>query len=123
MDEFHNENGLGVTADSIIEQLDTVNEKVNAMRKARMDDPDSLAEKLLKALAPTVAGAAAGKLFSLVWNRAHPTRGANDEGRSDALLPTLAFSALSAAFVAIVSEVSVRGSQAWVRRRHRRSGL
>ncbi|WP_033494341.1 DUF4235 domain-containing protein [Bifidobacterium biavatii] len=123
------------TADQIIAVFDKINEKVDAMRAKRINDPDSLGDKLLKFALPSVAGFVAGKLFTFAWNRsvgrnrkaAMPagTAGAGSLGdgvvdEKESLMMSVLFSALSSAVGAAVSQLSDRGSQAIVDRRHRR---
>ncbi|WP_236023820.1 DUF4235 domain-containing protein [Bifidobacterium miconis] len=123
------------SADQIIAVFDQINEKVDAMRAKRINDPDSLGDKFLKFALPSVAGFIAGKLFTLAWNHslgrnrkaAAPT-GAADAGslgdgvvdEKESLMMSVLFSALSSAVGAAVSQLSDRGSQAIVDRRHRR---
>ncbi|KAB8288448.1 hypothetical protein DSM100688_1015 [Bifidobacterium ramosum] len=127
MTDFQSES----TADRIVAGFDRINEKVDAMRAERINDPDSLGDKLLKAALPSVAGFIAGKLFTLAWNHGvarrrglRPTSdGTLGDGVVDdkeSLLASLMFSALSASIGAVVSQLSDRGSQAIVNRRHRK---
>lgn len=122
MTEFQAES----TADRIVAGFDAINKKVDAMRADRLNDPDSLGDKLLKAALPSVAGFVAGKAFTMLWNRGtarHARKNVNGDGTVDqqeSLLMSLLFSALSAAIGAAVSQLSDRGSQAIVDRRHRR---
>ncbi|MCH9275692.1 DUF4235 domain-containing protein [Bifidobacterium amazonense] len=120
------------TADQIIAVFDRINEKVDAMRAKRINDPDSLGDKFLKFALPSVAGFVAGKLFTFAWNRslgrnrkAASQAGAGSFGdgvvdEKESLMMSVLFSALSAAVGAAVSQLSDRGSQAIVDRRHRR---
>ncbi|RSX51322.1 hypothetical protein D2E25_1877 [Bifidobacterium goeldii] len=116
------------TADDIIAGLDRINKKVDDMRNARLNDPDSLGDKLVKFAVPSIAGFVAGKAFQLLWNKGVAKRvphgaGAIGDGVVDdheSWLMSVAFSAASAAFTAVVSQLSNRGSQALVDRRHHR---
>ncbi len=115
-------------ADSIIARLETLTRKVDDMRAARSHDADSLGDKLLTVLVPAAAAAIAGKIFSSWWSRKGPAKAsttARTESGStetdDGLITGLVFSALSAAFVAVVSQLSGRGSRAFVNHRHRRA--
>ena len=117
------------TADRIVAGFDKINEKVDAMRAERLNDPDSLGDKLLKAALPSIAGFVAGKVFTMLWNRGTSRRksstGALGDGVVDdheSFVMSLLFSALSAAIGAVVSQLSDRGSQAIVDRRHRKQG-
>lgn len=143
MSNVQDENGRGTreAADRIISRLGAIDEKVNDMRNQRINDPDSLGDKIIKAALPSLAGLVAGKLFHTLWStgasRAGRGRTAGNatepgiskataaESRSDAeqnqgVIAGLAFAALSAAFAAVVSQLSDRGSQAFVNRRHRK---
>ena len=75
------------SADRIVASLHNVDEKVNALREQRINDPDDLCDKMFKVAAPTLVGLVFGKLFGLG---------------------------------ALVSQLSDRGSQALVDRRHSR---
>ncbi|MBT1161857.1 DUF4235 domain-containing protein [Bifidobacterium sp. SO1] len=113
------------TADRIVAGFDKINEKVDAMRAERLNDPDSLGDKLLKSALPSVAGFVAGKAFTLLWNRGKSRRAAGKLGdgvvdEQESFVMSLLFAALSAALGAVVSQLSDRGSQAIVDRRHRR---
>ncbi|KAB7788980.1 DUF4235 domain-containing protein [Bifidobacterium leontopitheci] len=120
----------GSTTDRIIAGFDRINDKVDDMRAQRLNDPDSLGDKALKFMLPSIAGFIAGKLFTLVWNRSIG-RGKTAKSGGDALgdgvvdekesvVMSVLFAALSAAVGAGVSTLSDRGSQALVNRRHRR---
>ncbi|RSX51825.1 DUF4235 domain-containing protein [Bifidobacterium samirii] len=119
------------SADAVIAVFDRINEKVDAMREKRLNDPDSLGDKLLKSVLPSLAGLVAGQLFTMLWNRTVGGRKAgapSSDGRlgdgvvdeRESVLMSILFAGLSAAFGAAVSHLSNRGSQALVDRRHRR---
>lgn len=61
----------GSSTDRIIEGFARINEKVNAMRNQRLNDPDSLGDKAVKFALPSIAGFVAGKLFTLVLSLIH----------------------------------------------------
>lgn len=110
------------TADHIVDALHGVDDKVDAMRARRLSDPDSMGDKLLKWALPSAAGLIGGKLFELVWKRGVSRRNTRRGLAADApqgLLMNLAFAALSAAFGAVVSQLSDHGSKAIVDLRHR----
>ena len=114
-------------ADSTIEALHRIDDKVNMLRDRRLNDPDSLLDKAFKRALPALTGAVAGKLFQLGWERTigrGVSRMAAQKGRGDAagqgLLMSIAFAAASAAFGAVVAQLSDRTSKAIVARRHRR---
>ena len=134
-----------------------IDRKVNAMREAKLADPDSLGDKVIKAALPALAGLVAGKLFDVLWRKgtgmgpsagrrgvaadtgatagssaSHAAGGAADSTAAAAgtsapdtstqqgLVMSLLFAAASAAFGAVVSTLSDRGSQAWVKHRQRK---
>ena len=74
----------GSSTDRIIEGFARINEKVDAMRNQRLNDPDSLGDKAVKFALPSIAGFVAGKLFTLVWNkfvaRKRPSDGTGELG-------------------------------------------
>lgn len=99
--------------ESVKRSTDAINAKVDSMRATIEADPDDLIDKFVKFAFPTVAGFVAGKAFEMVWNRG---RGSKD---GSSLLSSIVFAALSGALGALVSELSQRGSQSLVNRRHR----
>ena len=71
-----------------------------------------------------LAGLVAGKLFQIAWDKGAARRNVIKGLAADApqgLAMSLAFAAISAAFGAIVSQLSNQGSQAFVERRHRKA--
>nr|WP_236632781.1 DUF4235 domain-containing protein [Bifidobacterium xylocopae] len=117
---------MSATADSAVAKFHAIDEKVDAMRSQVNADPDSLGDKLLKFALPSLAGLLAGKLFKSVWDSRNTARNngieQHDDGQEqESMVASLVFAALSAALTAVVSELSDRGSQALVSRRHRRS--
>ena len=113
------------TADRTVEALHRIDDKVEELRKHRLEDPDSATDKLIKSLLPAVTGLVAGKIFQMVWDKAWARRGVSSgkTGTGDNnLVMGIAFAAASAAFGAAVSALSNRGSQALVDRQHRKRG-
>lgn len=111
------------TADEAIEALRRIDEKVNDMREHRLNDPDSLGDKFFKWAFPSIIGLVAGKAFQMLWDRGTSKRNLARGLAADApqgFVASLAFAAASAAFGAIVSQLSDRGSKAFVDRRHQR---
>ncbi|KFI54117.1 DUF4235 domain-containing protein [Bifidobacterium callitrichos] len=111
------------SADEAIEALHRIDEKVNDMRERRLNDPDSLGDKLFKWAFPSVIGLVAGKAFQMLWDRGASKRNLARGLAADApqgFVASLVFAAASAAFGAIVSQLSDRGSKAFVDRRHQR---
>ena len=91
------------SADRVVAALHTVDEKVNAMRDQRLNDPDSFGDKIFKSVVPPLAGLVLGKAFEMVWKKS--------VGRK---------AVRAAGFGALVSQLSGRGSKAIVDRRHAR---
>jgi hypothetical protein len=121
-DEMHAETASG--ADQAIAGLHRIDEQVNTMRDQRLADPDSLGDKLIKLALPALTGMIAGKVFQMVWDKGagrHNLRKGLDSDAPQSLMMGLAFAAASAAFGAVVSQLSERGSRAFVDRRHRKS--
>lgn len=108
--------GAPSTADRIVAGLGTVNAKVDEMRSNMEQDPDSMGDKILKAALPSIAGLVAGKLFQLIWD--HGTAEHSRNGNDNSFMMSVLFAGLSAAVGAVVAQLSGRGSQALVDRRH-----
>lgn len=111
-------------ADRVVESLHRIDDKVNELRSNRLRDPDSLGDKMVKAAVPALTGLIAGKVFQTIWDKGISRRNLRRGLAADApqgLLTSVAFAAISAAFGAAVSQLSDRGSQAFVERRHRKS--
>ncbi|WEV73924.1 DUF4235 domain-containing protein [Bifidobacterium sp. ESL0798] len=99
------------------------------MRQHRLQDPDTLGDKIFKMIFPFTVGTVAGQLFKSLWEdrssgkRTAGTAAAEEDAQQQGLVGSIIFAALSAALGAVISELSVRGSNALVTRRHnRRSG-
>ena len=106
------------SADRIVASLHNVDEKVNALREQRINDPDDLCDKMFK-----VAGLVFGKLFELAWRKSVGRKAVLPDGTTDKrkeLALNLVFGVASAGLGALVSQLSDRGSQALVDRRHSR---
>lgn len=116
--------GIASDADRVVEGLHRIDQKVDDLRNQRLNDPDSLGDKLVKSAVPALAGLVAGKLFQIAWDKGAARRNVIKGLAADApqdLAMSLAFAAISAAFGAIVSQLSNQGSQAFVERRHRKA--
>lgn len=99
------------------------------MRQNRLQDPDTLGDKIFKIILPAALGAIAGKVFKIIWDqqvtsKRGPANGeAAEEADQQGLAASVIFAAASAAFGSIISTLGTRGSDALVTRRHnRRSG-
>ncbi|MCX8687727.1 DUF4235 domain-containing protein [Bifidobacterium sp. B4142] len=113
----------GRMADQVVGMLHQVDSKVNDMRNSIESDPESLIDKLVKFVLPSIAALLAGKLFQAFWSGlARKRNGGVDSPEEDQESATagLLFGVLSAAVTALVSGLSERGSQALIDRRHQR---
>lgn len=114
------------SADALVHRLETFNDKVTAMQQERIDDPDTVGDKIIRMALPAIAGLVAGKIFEAIWNAGVARHGgANKETEEDSrrqgLMMSLLFAAVSSAFGAVISQLSDRGSQHLVSRlQHRR---
>ena len=121
---------LSDTADKVIEQLHAVDEKVNELARQRKTDRDTLGDKIIKAATPALAGLVAGKAFSVLWDKLvasgkstsaealEKNQGMVDDDVQRKFWTSLLFVGLSAAFAAVVQQLSDSGSKAFVARRH-----
>ena len=74
---------LESSADRIVASLHNVDEKVNALREQRINDPDDLCDKMFKAAAPALAGLVFGKLFELAWRKSVGRKAVLPDGTTD----------------------------------------
>lgn len=109
------------SADRTVARFHAIDEKVNAMREQRLSDPDSLGDKLFKLVMPALTGLVAGQLFQMAWDKGTSRTRRHGDATQQSFLMGLLFAACSAAFGAVVSQLSTRGSQAFVDRRHRKA--
>lgn len=117
------DSGFSSTADQTVEALHRIDEKVDALRERRLGDPDSMGDKIFKWAFPSIVGLVAGKVFQLAWDRGVSSRNLARGRAADApqgFVASLVFAAASAAFGAVVSQLSDHGSKAFVERRHSR---
>lgn len=111
----------GYAADRVVAALHRIDEKVDEMSRKRKADPESMGDKLFKSAAPALAGLLAGRMFQSLWNRGVTRRGLDkDAAGMQGVLLSVAFAAASAALGSLISQLSTRGSQALVDRRHRK---
>ena len=102
------------SADRAVDSLHRIDEKVNRLRE----------DRLIKSAVPALAGLVAGKAFQMIWDKGTSKRNLRKGLAADApqsLAMSLAFAAVSAALGAVVSQLSDRGSKAFVDHRHRKS--
>ena len=88
------------SADRAVDSLHRIDEKVNRLREDRLNDPDSLGDKLIKSAVPALAGLVAGKAFQMIWDKGTSKRNLCKGLAADApqsLAMSLAFAAVSAA--------------------------
>lgn len=98
------------------------------MRQHRLQDPDTLGDKIVKIIVPTVLGTLAGKVFKTVWDsqvtNRHRSAGAGsgiaEDAQQQGFIASVIFAAASAAFGSVISSLGTRGSNALVTRRHNR---
>ncbi len=79
MSEHNNMHDLDETADKTVAAINKVDTKVTEMRQRRMADPDTLGDKALKMIIPSLAGLVGGKLSSkwcgtVSWHVCIPVR-------------------------------------------------
>lgn len=140
--EWNDGEGGASSVDRTVAMFHRIDRKVDAMRTARLRDPDTLGDKIIKSALPALIGLVAGKCFEVLWAkgthtparpgylRRHTTVGkvlggsaesTDDAGRQGLLMAVL-FAAASAAFGTLVSQLADRGSRAFVARlqRHRK---
>ncbi|MCI1218638.1 DUF4235 domain-containing protein [Bifidobacterium crudilactis] len=91
------------------------------MKAQAQNDPDSFSDKIIKLALPGLAGMLAGQIFKMVWNKQRGKDGLDDEERQEGFFMSLVFAALSAAVTAVVSQLSNRGSEAFVDHRHKKA--
>ena len=108
------------SADRVVAALHTVDEKVNAMRDQRLNDPDSFGDKIFKSVVPTLAGLVLGKAFEMVWKKSVGRKAVRTKNEAAEAALGIVFAVVSAGFGALVSQLSGRGSKAIVDRRHAR---
>lgn len=108
------------SADRVVAALHTVDEKVNAMRDQRLNDPDSFGDKIFKSVVPTLAGLVLGKAFEMVWKKSVGRKAVRADGTKNEAALGIVFAVVSAGFGALVSQLSGRGSKAIVDKRHAR---
>ena len=107
------------SADRVVAALHTVDEKVNAMRDQRLNDPDSFGDKIFKSVVPTLAGL----VLEMVWKKSVGRKAVRADGTKNEAAEAalgIVFAVVSAGFGALVSQLSGRGSKAIVDRRHAR---
>lgn len=99
------------------------------MRQNRLQDPDTLGDKIVKIVLPTVLGALAGKAFKTVWDsqitrrrRSAGAGGTAEDAQQQGFIASVIFAAASAAFGSVISSLGTRGSNALVTRRQNRRG-
>jgi hypothetical protein len=114
------------SADRIVEKFHRIDQKVTTMRQNRMQDPDTLGEKIFKFVFPTLLGGLAGKVFKTIWDsqvtgKRRPAGGdAAEDANQQGLIGSILFAAASAAFGSVISELGTRGSNALVNRHQSR---
>ncbi len=111
------------SADRAVAALHAVDEKVNALRDQRLNDPDSFGDKIFKTATPALAGLVFGKAFEMLWKRSVGRKSVRADGTTNEAAEvalSIVFAVASAAFGTLVSQLSDRGSKAIVNKRHAR---
>ena len=118
MSEHNNMHDLDETADKTVAAINKVDAKVTEMRRRRMADPDTLGDKALKMIIPSLAGLVGGKLFQMVWNsvmaRVHPRPDDDVKDQQQGLMMSVLFAAASAAFGTLLPRLSDKGTNSLV---------
>lgn len=118
MSEHNNMHDLDETADKTVAAINKVDAKVTEMRQRRMADPDTLGDKALKMIIPSLAGLVGGKLFQMVWNsvmaRVHPRPDDDVKDQQQGLIMSVLFTAASAAFGTLLTRLSDKGANSLV---------
>lgn len=124
--QAHAESSISPQAQDIVDKLNAVDERVMQLRASRIADPDTALDKLIGMAVPSLAGMIAGKVFNKIWNLSPGTpkkshRSADTANvERNSLLMELLFAACSAAFVAIVTQLSDKSSRAVIKRLQQR---
>lgn len=109
---------LDSSTDRIVKQINSVDNKVTQLRKSRMSDPDTLSDKALKWIIPTLTGLVASKVFQMVWDKvtakAHPSPLDDDQDHQQGIMMSMIFAALSAAFSTLLTQASDRSTNSFV---------
>ena len=117
----------GTSQPQAVEQLRKVDTKVNTLRTQIKSDPDDAFDKLLKFGIPAVVGIIAGKLSETLWKRGKRkvlgAKAVDDDGNdlADGIIASMIFAALSAALGSLLTNLSQRGSEGFVKYRHTRA--
>lgn len=120
------DSSISPQAQDIVDKLNAVDERVTQLRASRTADPDTALDKLIGMAVPSLAGMVAGKVFGKLWNlgpgtpkKSHRSADTANVERNS-LLMELLFAACSAAFVAIVTQLSDKSSRAVIKRLQQR---
>lgn len=120
------DSSISPQAQDIVDKLNAVDERVTQLRASRTADPDTALDKLIGMAVPSLAGMVAGKVFNKIWNlgpgtpkKSHRSADTANVERNS-LLMELLFAACSAAFVAIVTQLSDKSSRAVIKRLQQR---
>lgn len=119
-----NASSLSGTADEVVSRLHKTDGKLNRIRHKLLDDPDTLGDKVTKTAVPSLVGLVGGKVFQSIWDHTVTKSrkgGGKDSERESAhqqgVAMSIVFAVLSAAFGALLSEISTRGTQAFITKR------
>lgn len=130
--------GISPEAQEVVNKLNAVDDRITRLRTARTADPDTALDKLLTMAIPSLAGMIAGKVFSSIWEAGFGTqntrkttrRGKAGQGKAlaeqgkasanNSLMKDLLFTACSAAFVAVVAQISDKSVRSMIAALQRR---
>lgn len=115
---------LSATADNIVEKLQGVDSKINALSAQRLKDQETMGDKIFKAAFPSLIGMVGGKIFSSVWdivmNKIHPSPEDDQKDHQQGLIMSVLFAAASAAVGTLLTAAANKGSQAIVHKLQRK---
>ena len=127
MSKHTSDTSQGTSQPQVVEQLRKVDTKVNTLRTQIKSDPDDAFDKLLKFGIPAVVGIIAGKLSETLWKHGKRkvlgAKAVDDDGNdlADGIIASMIFAALSAALGSLLTNLSQRGSESFVKYRHTRA--
>lgn len=137
-------------AQDIVNRLNMVDKKITQLRTARTADPDTALDKLLTMAIPSLAGMIAGRVFNTIWtagfgapnatrrNKGGQRSKAGKKGATgmaklsddlqapgktntgNSLMKDLLFTACSAAFVAVIAQISDKSVRSMITALQRR---
>jgi hypothetical protein len=101
--------------ESIIPQMEKINEKVTSMKNSITDNPDSTSDKIIRLAVPALIGIAVGKLVALGWKKTtkqESTPSATDTESN--IFLAVVFAAVSAVVSTFASRLTTIGTNAYI---------